>query len=81
MKWANKKQNNFNTYNVTFKKKKKKKKTPGDIIILHKKQLLFNDIVLLRVVIRMLLKNYLINSLAKTMERLMLLFLLFSDYM
>ena len=61
--------------------KKKRRKTPGDIIILHKKQLLFNDIVLLRVVIRMLLKNYLINILAKTMERLMLLFLLSSDYM
>ena len=34
LKWANKKQNNFNNYNVAFKKKKIKKNT-GDIIILH----------------------------------------------
>ena len=30
LKWANKKQNNFNVYNVAFKKKIKK--TPGDMI-------------------------------------------------
>ena len=31
LKWANKKQNNFNIYNAAFFFKK----TPGDIIILH----------------------------------------------
>ena len=32
LKWANKKQNNFNIYNAAFKEKRKRK-TPGDIVI------------------------------------------------
>ena len=34
LKWANKKCNNFNIYNVVFLQKKKWRKTPADIIIL-----------------------------------------------
>ena len=35
LKWANKKQNNFNIYNSALKKRKEETKTLADIIILH----------------------------------------------
>ena len=35
LKWANKKQNNFNVYNSALKKGKEETKTLADIIILH----------------------------------------------
>ena len=35
LKWANKKQNNFNIYNSALKKRKEETKALADIIILH----------------------------------------------
>ena len=44
LKWANRKQNNFNIYNVAFFKKRQRK-TPGDIIILHLCTKNLNDMI------------------------------------
>ena len=51
LKWANKKQNNFNIYIAAFfqkktkKTKKKQRKTPGYIIILHMCNKNLNDMI------------------------------------
>ena len=45
LKWANKKQNNFNIYIAALFQKKKQRKTPGYIIILHMCNKNLNDMI------------------------------------